>query len=57
VFIVSKDKDLRQILNDCTKLYDPNGDEILDVKKLEEKHGYTPAEAIEIQTLNWRYDG
>ncbi|HET6247334.1 MAG TPA: DNA polymerase I [Tepidisphaeraceae bacterium] len=51
LFIVSKDKDLRQILNDCTKLYDPNGDEILDVKKLEEKHGYTPAEAIEIQTL------
>ena len=23
----------------------------MDVKKLEEKHGYTPAEAIEIQTL------
>src|SRR5438270_11925994 len=51
LFIVSKDKDLRQIINDCTKLYDPQSDEVLDLKGLETKHGYTPAEAIEIQTL------
>lgn len=51
VFAVSKDKDLRQILSDCTKMYDVQGDEVLDVKKLQEKYGYTPTEAIEIQTL------
>src|SRR6478672_8804483 len=51
IFLVSKDKDLRQILNDCTKMYDVQGDEVIDVKKLEEKVGYTPAEAIEVQTL------
>ena len=51
VFMVSKDKDLRQVLNDCTKMYDVQADEVMDVRKLEEKHGYTPAEAIEIQTL------
>ena len=51
IFVVSKDKDLRQIINDCTKLYDVQGDEVMDLKGLEEKCGYTPAEAIEIQTL------
>ena len=51
VIIVSKDKDLRQILNDCTHLYDVQGDELIDAKALEEKCGYTPAEAVEIQTL------
>ena len=33
-FIVSKDKDLRQILNDCTKMYDVQGDEVIDVQGL-----------------------
>lgn len=51
VFLVSKDKDLRQVLDDHTVMYDVQGDEILDAKKLEEKYGYTPAEAVEIQTL------
>src|SRR5205814_3750644 len=47
LFVVSKDKDLRQIINDCTKMYDVQADEVIDVKRLEEKCGYTPAEAIE----------
>ncbi|HZL35790.1 MAG TPA: DNA polymerase I [Tepidisphaeraceae bacterium] len=51
IFLVSKDKDLRQVLNDCTKMYDVQSNEVIDVKRLEEKVGYTPAEAIEIQTL------
>lgn len=51
IYLVSKDKDLRQVLNDCTKMYDVQGDEVIDVKKLEEKVGYTPAEAVEVQTL------
>jgi DNA polymerase-1 len=51
IFLVSKDKDLRQVLNDCTKMYDVQGDEVIDVRRMEEKVGYTPAEAVEVQTL------
>src|SRR4051794_14420653 len=50
-FLVSKDKDLRQVLNDCTKMYDVQGDEVIDVARMEEKVGYSPVEAIEVQTL------
>ncbi|HEX8522858.1 MAG TPA: DNA polymerase I [Tepidisphaeraceae bacterium] len=50
-FMVTKDKDLRQSLNDCTFMYDVQGDEVIDAKKLEEKVGYRPDEAIEVQTL------
>src|SRR5215212_6214098 len=38
-FLVSKDKDLRQIINDCTKMYDVQGDEVIDPAKLDEKFG------------------
>ncbi|MCC6422852.1 MAG: DNA polymerase I [Phycisphaerales bacterium] len=51
VYIVSKDKDLRQILNDGTFMYDVQGDEVIDAAMIEQKHGYTPAEAVEVQTL------
>src|SRR5689334_15837212 len=50
-FLVSKDKDLRQVVNDCTKLYDVQNDEVIDAARLEEKVGYSPIEAIEVQTL------
>jgi DNA polymerase-1 len=50
-FMVTKDKDLRQVINDCTKMYDVQGDEVIDVAKMEAKLGYTPVEAVEIQTL------
>ena len=50
-FVVSNDKDLRQILNDCTKMYDPYEDIVTDAAAVLEKHGYTPAQAIDIQTL------
>src|SRR5436190_18324897 len=50
-FLVSKDKDLRQIINDCTKMYDVQNDEVIDPVKLEEKCGYSPIEAVEVQTL------
>jgi DNA polymerase-1 len=50
-FMVSKDKDLRQVVNDCTKMYDPQADEVWDAKKLEDKLGYGPTEAVEVQTL------
>jgi DNA polymerase-1 len=50
-YMVSKDKDLRQVINDCTKLYDVQGDEVIDAARLEEKCGYSPIEAVEVQTL------
>src|SRR2546423_3243720 len=51
IFMVSKDKDLRQILSPCTHMYDVQSDEVIDEAKLQEKLGFTPAEAIEVQTL------
>ena len=51
IFLVSKDKDLRQILTPCVHMYDPQTDEVIDEKKLEEKVGYSPREAVEVQTL------
>ena len=50
-FLVSKDKDLRQVLDDSTRMYDVHTDEEMDPKKLEEKLGFTPAEAVDVQTL------
>ena len=51
IFMVSKDKDLRQMLTPCTHMYDVQTDEMIDEAKMAEKYGYTPAEAIEVQTL------
>src|SRR5688572_218047 len=51
IFMVSKDKDLRQVVNDCTKMYDVQADEVIDAKKIIEKHGYTPAQAVDVQAL------
>ena len=50
-YMVTKDKDLRQVVNDCTFMYDVHNDEVFDGKMLEEKVGYRPDEAIEVQTL------
>jgi DNA polymerase I len=49
--IVSKDKDLRQLLNSSTRLYDVQGDSFLDAERLQAELGYSPAQAIEVQTL------
>ena len=51
IFIVSKDKDLRQVVSDCAKMYDVQNDRVIDLARMEEECGYTPVEAIEIQTL------
>lgn len=51
IFLVTKDKDLRQIINDCTKMYDVQNDEVIDAAKMEAKCGYGPREAVEVQTL------
>lgn len=50
-YIVSKDKDLRQIVSDHVFLYDAQGDQVIDAADIEREHGYTPAQAIDIQTL------
>jgi DNA polymerase-1 len=51
IFVVSKDKDLRQVVNGCTKMYDVQNDQVIDLAVMERDLGYSPAEAIEIQTL------
>ena len=48
--IGSKDKDLHQILSDKVKLWDPSSGELLDVETLIGSKGYTPEQAVEIQT-------
>jgi DNA polymerase I len=49
--IVSNDKDLRQLINDRTKMYDPYADAVTDAAVMLEKYGYTPEQAVEVQTL------
>ena len=51
VYLVSKDKDLRQLLSDCVKMYDVVSDEVFDVARMKEKLGYAPAQAVQVQTL------
>jgi len=49
--MVSKDKDLEQVLSDRAVLFDAHKDEVLDAETLKEKRGITPAQAIDYQTL------
>jgi 5'-3' exonuclease len=52
VVMVSSDKDLRQLLRgDAVCLYDPRKGLMLDAFGLEDEHGYTPSQSLEIQTL------
>jgi len=51
VVLVSRDKDLDQLVGPNVVLYDPMKDETLDAEAIMEKKGYSPAQAVEIQTL------
>ncbi len=51
VIIVSKDKDLRQLLDEHTRMYDVHADVFMDVNRMQEELGYGPTQAVEIQTL------
>jgi DNA polymerase-1 len=51
VFLVSKDKDLRQLLTPCVHMYDVQADEVIDEARLFEKVGYRPQQAVEVQAL------
>ncbi|MDP7637933.1 MAG: 5'-3' exonuclease H3TH domain-containing protein, partial [Phycisphaerae bacterium] len=51
VVLVSRDKDLEQLVGRHVVLYDPTKDEILDSAAIASAKGYLPDKAIEIQTL------
>lgn len=51
IFLVSKDKDLDQLLSDRVRLYDPSTDAVLDTTALLQSKGYAPEQAVEVQTL------
>ena len=51
VVIVSRDKDLDQLVNDRIVLYDPSKDELWDAETILDRKGYPPSKAVEIQTL------
>jgi DNA polymerase-1 len=49
--LVSKDKDLEQLICDRVKLYDISSRELLDVEGLHAKRGITPAQVVDFLTL------
>ncbi len=51
VVIVSRDKDLDQLVCENVLLYDPMKDEMWDAAAIEAKKGYPPCKAVEVQTL------
>ncbi|HUT01097.1 MAG TPA: DNA polymerase I [Phycisphaerae bacterium] len=51
VVLVSRDKDLDQLVGEHCVLYDPMKDQTLDAAAIEAEKGYPPAKAVEVQTL------
>src|SRR5882757_6312321 len=51
VTIVSSDKDLRQLVNDCVIMYDTMKDRKIGVAEVIEKFGVPPEKVIEVQAL------
>ncbi len=51
LFLVSKDKDLRQLLTDHVRLYDPVTQETVTPEHLRATRGYGPEQSVDIQTL------
>lgn len=51
VVIVSRDKDLRQLLNDHVSMYDPQNDAWVTPASMQRDLGYGPAQAVEVQCL------
>ncbi|MEM6506565.1 MAG: DNA polymerase I, partial [Planctomycetota bacterium] len=49
--MVSKDKDLEQVISDRAVMFDAHTDTLIDAAVLLEKKGITPAQAIDYQTL------
>ncbi len=51
VYLVSRDKDLDQVLSDRVRLFDPVKQEVVDPESLFAAKGFRPEQAVEIQTL------
>jgi len=51
VVLVSRDKDLDQLVGPHCTLYDPMNDEMTDAAGIERQKGYRPDQAVEVQTL------
>ncbi len=51
VYLVSRDKDLEQLINEHVFLFDPGKDQVIDRDFLLENKGYLPESVIELQTL------
>src|SRR5437868_469165 len=51
VTIVSSDKDLMQLVNDCVGMYDTMKDKKIGITEVFEKFGVTPDKVIEVQAL------
>ncbi|MDD7164620.1 MAG: 5'-3' exonuclease H3TH domain-containing protein, partial [Sodaliphilus sp.] len=51
-YMVTGDKDFGQLVNDCTKIYNPGKNEIMGVKEVKEKYGLTdPIQVIDLLGL------
>lgn len=51
IYIVSRDKDLEQLLSEHVSLYDPFKDEVVTPQRLFAEKGWWPHQAVEAQTL------
>ena len=51
VTIISSDKDLMQLVNKNTKMYDSMKDKFIGVKEVKEKFGVEPSKIIDVQAL------
>jgi len=51
IYLVSRDKDLEQLVTERVRLYDPMKDEVIDAATVFARKGYTPRQAIDVQTL------
>jgi DNA polymerase-1 len=51
VLVASRDKDLHQLISRKLKLWDPAKDVVLDAETLVRDFGFTPEQAVEVQTL------
>ena len=52
VVLISRDKDLDQLVGPHATLYDPVKDERIDAAAIESGKGYTPEQAVEVQALS-----
>jgi DNA polymerase-1 len=51
VYLVSRDKDLEQLITQHVRLFDVAKADVIDAAVLQDKKGYSPEQAVEIQTL------